>query len=314
MGGVADAVSGAFDFAGDVLSAPGDWIGQGAEWLGERTGITPLNNFGEWLSDDKNKWAQILANPLAWYYAPEMLSSSLIPEGMFFGGESMLPGLGSFGANELATWGAGAGEGLGGSMLTELSSGLPGLSPMTQSASSFLGMSPSTWGMLGLGGANIASQYYGAEQQQKMARENFDRQLSAWRENAFPSQSAVGAATNVGKQQINRTALTSKKALGQTLAARGLGSGSGELAGEYGNIERNKIENMGELATKMAQFGLTPYSAPPVTGLQPTVSFGERMANQIGGITGSLAGEYAKSRYQPTNYMNEYYKKLLGMG
>lgn len=83
---------GMFDFVSEAFSAPGDWLGQGMEWLGERTGIGPLANAGEWLSNDQNAWAQQLATTAMLGGAGYGAMNYMFPEGMFFGDPSAMLG------------------------------------------------------------------------------------------------------------------------------------------------------------------------------------------------------------------------------
>ena len=65
---------------------------------------------------------------------------------------------------------------------------------------------------------------------------------------------------------------------------------------------KNQGNNLASLTNQMTQFGLTPYSAPPITTAYPgmpsvpqyaqPISFGERAANMMSGITGTMGGLY----------------------
>lgn len=308
MGGVADFIS-------DTVGGVGDLIGQGTEWLGERTGLGFLDNFGEYVANDENAWIQNLLGAGALGGLGYGAFNYMMPtDGMFFGGSGLSSGLGmgDYGANELLTWGAGAGEGLGMS---------PTVAGFTQGASG-LG---SGWGLLGLGGLNLLGQYAGARAQQGMADDAWSRQLAAqqayqatqradianaqntalanWQQYGFPNQGAVQAGINQGKNTIKQNTKTSEQSMNEALAARGVGSGSGAIASAYGDLYKNQQNNIASLTNQMTQFGLTPYSAPPITMAYPGMpnvpnyaapsSFGERTADMLSGITGQLGGIYA---------------------
>jgi len=299
-----------FESIGDVISAPGDWLGQATEWVGERTGISALDNAGEWLSNDDNMWAQMLATGAlgggaAYMYAPEM----------FVGGMSGLSpeAYGSFGANELATWAAGAGEGLG-----EYAGGLGGLSPTVAGWTS--GGMGSTAGLLGLGGLNLLGQYYGAQQQQKASDDAFNKQLAAqqayqnvqrtdianaqntalanWQKYAFPNAGAINAAKATGMAGIGTATRNATEATTEQAAARGVRGPA--LGSALAGVQKTGIEQQAALMNQMNQFANTPYSAPPITtaypgmpnvpGYSQPLSFGERAANMLGGVTGTMGG------------------------
>ena len=234
----------------------------------------------------------------------------------------------SYGANEFDTWASGAGGGYGGSSFD--TTGFGGFDQSyagDPSSSWYSGLSqymPSgnTAALLGLGGANLLGQYYGAQQQLGGAQDAFSQQLAAqqayqntqrtdianaqntalanWQKYGFPTQNAVQAGMNLGKQAIGSAMPTAQRSLDERLAGRGFGQGSGELARGYTGLEQQRVASMGDLASKMAQFSATPYAAPPITTAYPgmpsvpgyaqPLSFGERMANTIGGVTGTMGG------------------------
>lgn len=312
MGGVMNTIS-------DIISAPGDWLGQGTEWLGERTGIKPLTEAGNWLSDDQNKWAQILATGAMTggaMYGADMLNATSAPVAGFTqygegaaGMEDMLMGL------EQGT----LGPMYEGSTLGNFGSQVAGL-PGYESLAALQGAMPDLqgWGVpLSLLGGMTGSQYLAYNQQKAAMDESYarntqalqgaqDRAMNTWKQNAFPNAQAVAAARGAGKAAINQQTMLAKRGLDESLAARGFAPGSGAIAGEFGKLERNKVSNMSDLAMAMTQFENTPFSGPPISlaaaQYQTPTTFGERMANTIGGISGTAGGIYTY----------DWLKKLMG--
>lgn len=310
MGGVINTI-------GDALGGVGDLIGQGTEWVGERTGLGFLDNAGEYISNDDNAWIQQLLGGAAvgglGYGAYGMMGGSGFLDPAVAGWTS---DLGGYGVNELATWASGAGEGLG-----AYAGGLGGESSWLSGLGSYL-PSGSTAGMLGLGGLNLLGQYYGAQQQQKGADDAFSKQLAAqqayqnvqrqdianaqnqalanWMQYGFPSQAAVQAGIDSGKKTIGAAMPGAEHKLDEQLAARGFNPGTGEIARGFTGLGQQRLASVGDLTSKMTQFGLTPYSAPPITtaypgmpnvpGYSQPLSFGERASNMLGGVTGTMGG------------------------
>lgn len=354
MGGVADFVS-------DTVGGVGDLIGQGTEWLGERSGLGFLDNFGEYVANDENAWIQQLLGSAALaatgYGAYNMLGGgSLLPGSaggyslydmgalgpeeyfmnpeLYYGMENpvaswSMEGLDPFTMNELATWeggltgtnGFGPLDATGAGPWGSISNAASSLGNIASGAGNWMQNNP----LLTLGGLNLLGQYAGARAQQGMADDAWSRQLAAqqayqatqradianaqntalanWQQYGFPNQGAVQAGINQGKNTIKQNTKTSEQSMNEALAARGVGSGSGAIASAYGDLYKNQQNNIASLTNQMTQFGLTPYSAPPITMAYPGMpnvpsyaqpsSFGERTADMLSGITGQLGGIYA---------------------
>ena len=127
--------------------------------------------------------------------------------------------------------------------------------------------SGNTAALLGLGGMNLLGQYYGANQQAKTSEDTFNKQLAAqqayqntqrqdianaqnqalqnWMQYGFPSQGAVQAGINQGKNTIKQNTATSERSMNEALAARGVGSGSGAIAGAYGDLYQEPRKQLG---------------------------------------------------------------------
>lgn len=313
-------MGGALDWAGDAISdvfsdpigsitnfstQPFEWlISDPLQYLGNQSGI-------DWLSQAGRSLESVFDNPLVQYGATALggygLGSSLFGGGSLFGdgliSDPSLAGLnwGNGTADIILGGGGAAGGGMGGL----LGGSLPAV--------------------LGLGGMNLLGQYYGAQAQAKSSEDAWNRQLAAqqayqatqradiqnaqnqvlsnWMQYGFPNQGAVQAGIDQGKNTIKQNTKTSEKSMNEALAARGIGSGSGAIASAYGDLYQNQQNNIANLTNQMTQFGLTPYSAPPITMAYPGMpnipgyaqpsSFGERTADMLSGITGQLGGLYA---------------------
>jgi hypothetical protein len=289
--------AGAMASGGEAVGSLGDWAGSFGDWGG---------GAAEWASE---------AYPTVAGWSEYAGQGGAAMEDMLYGIDY-----------------GGLGDMYGGSWLGNLGTdmySIPGYETMSglgdylPSMNSVNGLS--SWAkLLGLGGTNLLGQYYGARQQQKGADDAFSKQLAAqqayqntqrtdianaqnqalqnWMQYGFPSQGAVQAGIDAGKGAIKQAGATAGHSLDETLAGRGFAPGSGAIAGEYGKLARSQVSDIGKLTNQMTQFGLTPYSAPPITmaypgmpsvpGYAQPLSFGERAADMLGGITGTMGGLY----------------------
>ena len=174
-----------------------------------------------------------------------------------------------------------------------------------------------------LGAGVIGSQYLGAQQQQQMAEEMYNRQQAdiaraqqqqmenigeaqkrateTWRESAFPEEELIESKKLQSTAEINRRAQLAQRAFMENMASRGI-TGGGQIAQGLSEIERDRQRQISEMASALTQFGATPYQAAPVlTGypgmaypqMQPYDTFGMRMADVGGALTGTMGGLYA---------------------
>jgi hypothetical protein len=243
------------------------------------------------------------------------------------------------GAAGLGTTTAGA-AGYGGSAATQSAISGAGIgapaayTPAVASGLSSAGTAAST-GLLGggssllggiapyvLGGAVLGSQYLGAQEQKKASEEMYNQQLGAiqqaqsnqmenigaaqeratetWEESAFPKEELIESKKVMSTADINQRSQMAQKAFMDSMSARGI-TGGGQLAQGLAEIERGRQQQIAAMASDLTQFGLTPYSAPPVMTdypgmaypqVQPYSTFGQNMADITGGLTGTVGGMY----------------------
>jgi len=157
----------------------------------------------------------------------------------------------------------------------------------------------------GIMAANVASQYYGAKQEQEAAEERYEdqqrdilaaerrqqqyiteaeqremanigeaqkRASETWQETGFPQEEKIAAAKSASMADINRRTEASRRAFMESMAARGI-TGGGVLSAGLGDIERERQRNYAQLASELTQFQNTPYSAPPVITGYPGEAF-----------------------------------------
>ncbi len=137
-------------------------------------------------------------------------------------------------------------------------------------------------------GVNALSQIYGANSAKSNAANTYAQQLAGWQQNAFPNQASVNAATSSATAGINQQSMLARQRLFEQMAARGMGSSSGVMAGAAAEEERARRKRLAELAANMIQFQNTPRYAPPT--YQGTTSAGERIADTMSGTAGLMAG------------------------
>lgn len=275
----------ALSWVSDAISAPFKWTGDLVQWGGDRLGVREVSEAGRWLSDASQdptvKTALSIAAPMAIGYYGAPYASSLMGAGE--AGE-----LGAFGANELATWGAGE-TGMGGwASVPELTGGA--------SASSLLG--GSTFGIpnsaLGMGGLALGSQWLGANQQAQSIEDAQNRAESFWRNNAFPNQTAVNSQQTMLNSAITEEELKRRKKVNEDAARRGLGAKSGLRSQAYTDLAKASMYERAKAMNELIKYQNTPTFAPNMSVYnQIPTSFGERVSNMATGMAGTMGGLYA---------------------
>ena len=121
-----------------------------------------------------------------------------------------------------------------------------------------------------------------SSQAKTTAKHESQRQRAAWEQMSKPDPAALAAAGTQNRGQLAQARLGSYQNLASNLAARGFGSGSGLATQGAQNIERGYLQNLGQQATELTKFGLTPQFAPPGGAFGPT---GQTS------VTGAIAGK-----------------------
>ena len=130
-------------------------------------------------------------------------------------------------------------------------------------------------------GSTVASSVK-SSQAKTTAKHESQRQRAAWEQMSKPDPAALAAAGTQNRGQLAQARLGSYKNLASNLAARGFGSGSGLATQGAQNIERGYLQNLGQQATELTKFGLTPQFDPPGGAFGPT---GQTS------VTGAIAGK-----------------------
>ncbi len=89
---------------------------------------------------------------------------------------------------------------------------------------------------------------------------------SQWKANAFPSDAAVNAQATQNRGQFAQARLGAIQNVASNRAARGFGSGSGEMAGAMGDINKGYLESLGNMNTELIKFKNTPMFGFPQQG------------------------------------------------
>ena len=143
-----------------------------------------------------------------------------------------------------------------------------------------------------LSAATTAYSGISAHQQKVEAHKEAREQRAAWQAMSKPDPGALEAAATQNRGQLAQARLGSYQNLASNLAARGFGSGSGLAVGEAQNIERGYLQRIGQSATELTKFGLTPQFAPPggAFGATGQIGAGGAMAGTGANLLGSAYG------------------------
>lgn len=142
----------------------------------------------------------------------------------------------------------------------------------------------------------------------KEAREERAKTTAQWEQLSKPNPAALEAAATQNRGQLAQAKLGAYQNLASNLASRGFGAGSGMGYGAAQNIEQGYLQGLGQSATELTKFGLTPQFAPPggvyaTPGVTPTA--GGAMAGTAGNLMSNALGwTMMKSLYgnQPRYY------------
>ena len=130
-----------------------------------------------------------------------------------------------------------------------------------------------------------AMSYLGAEQQNRMAQEQQDRNIGLWRENAFPNDALVNANMATANSNAATQYETASRQLDSTLAARGISPGSPMYQAARTQLLRGKQRDMSTMATDLIKFKNTPTQGVPFQNYMPVSPFAETAK-----IPSSMAG------------------------
>jgi len=118
--------------------------------------------------------------------------------------------------------------------------------------------------------ASIGLQYMQGNQAQKRSNDynqnlyDASRQNQAtWQQSAYPQSGAVNAMTKQLRGNLGEARLQSTQNMANQLAARGIGAGSGLMAGKQGDIESAYLKGLGSGITDIQKFANTAQFAPP---------------------------------------------------
>ena len=161
-----------------------------------------------------------------------------------------------------------------------------------------------------------------ASQAKVTAKHESQRQRAAWEQMSKPDPAALQAMATQSRGQLGQARLGSYQNLAANLAARGFGSGSGLAAQGAQDIERGYLQSLGQSATELTKFGLTPQFAPPGGAFGPTgqvstagaiAGKGENLMDTALGWTmmkslyGTPTGQTNIYDYGPSRYYTEKY-------
>ncbi len=125
------------------------------------------------------------------------------------------------------------------------------------------------------------------------ASDNRQQSYEDWRNNAFPSQSAMDAARQSGQASIASQLQVARKRYLSQSAARGVRGGSGQINAGMANIEQGGLDAFSKLLADIERQKNTPYFGPQMYPQQPgmldpamnylALAQGIQMANSLKG-------------------------------
>jgi len=89
------------------------------------------------------------------------------------------------------------------------------------------------------------------------------RALETYQATAYPSSEAVSAMQSSGQAQLAQAKAGSYQQMAADLASRGIGPGSGIMAGGASDIETGYLQSLSSMAKQLQQFAATPQYSPP---------------------------------------------------
>jgi len=139
--------------------------------------------------------------------------------------------------------------------------------------------------------ASIGMGAWQGAQQRKAMNQATDANMQAWRQNAFPSGATVNAMNQTARGNIGQARVGAYQNLGNELAARGFGPGSGIMAKGAGQIEGNYMKTLADSLSSITQFANTPqFGMPQGAFAQPTTGAMGGAVNQAGGLLDTAYG------------------------
>jgi len=122
----------------------------------------------------------------------------------------------------------------------------------------------------------------------------------------------VNAQTASATSGINQQSMLARQRLMDSMAARGMGSNSGIIAGASAEEDRARRARLAQLANNMIQFQNTPMYAPPTYQGAATTPGGVA-ANSIGTSAGVMTGLGLQQNYG-TGYTQQQLQYMRSLG
>jgi len=128
------------------------------------------------------------------------------------------------------------------------------------------------WIGLGTAAASTGLGAYQAHEAKKSAKEAQKESLQTWQQTAYPSSEAVKATATENRGQLAQGRLGAYQNLASSMAARGFGSGSGNILGGAQDIERSYLQSLGKMGTDLTKYATTPMWGPPSSAYSSPVT------------------------------------------